>query len=114
MGNWGSKNTSGVHRMGNRVYNRGSMVNNLSSMNNRSSMVNNWGMVNNRSGMVNNWCSMDSRCSSIASYSLISDINNVTRVSISAIVNHLSSTVRKSNSVVTRSRVTISLFLLGK
>ena len=133
MGNWGSKDTCSVDRVGNcmdnrsGMNNRGRMVSNGSSMvNNWGSMVNNWGgmvnnwrsmdhrgMVNNRSSMYN-WSSMDSRSSSITSYSLIGDVNNVTGISISAIAHNLGPAIRESHSVVTRGRVSISLLLLSK
>merc|ERR1712106_671904 len=75
------------------------------SMNNMGSM-DNWGMVS--------WSSMDSWSSSIAGNSFIGDILNVSRVSISAIVDNLSPAIRKSHPVAARGGVTISLLLLSK
>ena len=75
--------------------------------------MNSRGSMDNRSSM-DNWSSMNSRSSSITSYSLIGDINNITRVSISAIAHNLGPAIRESHSVVTRGRVSISLLLLSK
>merc|ERR1712106_1077120 len=75
------------------------------SMNNRGSM-DNWGMIS--------WSSMDSWSSSIAGDSFIGDILDVSRVSISAIVDNLSPAIRKSHPVAARGGVTISLLLLSK
>merc|ERR1719228_1248264 len=99
MVGWGSMNNRSC------VNNRGMIS--WSSMNNRS-CVNNRGMVSR--GGVNNWSSS----SSITSNSFICDICDVSRVSISSVVDHLSPTIRKSNLVTTRRGVTISLFLLSK
>merc|ERR1719435_418356 len=96
--------------------NNRSMVNNRGSMISRCSM-NNRGMIDGSSmdnrGMISR-SSMDNRSGSIAGYSFIGDILNVSRVSISAIVDHLSPAIRKSHSVCTRGGVSISLLLLNK
>merc|ERR1712106_290714 len=84
-----------------------------------------WGMVS-WSGMDDwsmiGWSSMYNRCmismgswsSSIAGNSFIGDILDVSRVSISAIVDNLSPAIRKSHPVAARGGVTISLLLLSK
>merc|ERR1712106_883151 len=82
---------------------RGGMDNR--GMNNRGSM-DNWGMIS--------WSSMDSWSSSIAGNSFIGDILDVSRVSISAIVDNLSPAIRKSHPVAARGGVTISLLLLSE
>merc|ERR1712106_656570 len=91
------------------MINRGSMDNRgmigRGSMNNRGSM-DNWGVIS--------WSSMDSWSSSIAGNSFIGDILDVSRVSISAIVDNLSPAIRKSHPVAARGGVTISLLLLSK
>merc|ERR1719278_2463005 len=128
--NRGSVVNSMVNNRG-MVDNRGSMVNSMvnnrgmiggSSMNNRCSMdnrgvigrssMNNRGSMDNR-GMISR-SSMDSRSVRIAGYSFIGDILNVSRVSISTIVDHLSPAIRKSHPVCTRVGVSISLLLLSK
>merc|ERR1719427_2300691 len=85
-------------------------------MNNRCSMDDRGmigrGSMNNR-GMIDRG-SKDSRSGSIAGYSFIGDILNVSRVSISTIVDHLSPAIRKSHPVCTRGGVSISLLLLSK
>merc|ERR1719430_2198009 len=96
---------------------------NWSSMHNRCSMVDNRGMIggssmNNR-GSINNrsmigGSSMNSRSGSIAGYSFIGDILNVSRVAVGTIVDHLSPAIRKSYPVCTRSGVSIPLLLLSK
>ena len=58
--------------------------------------------------------SMNSWCGSIAGNSFIGDILDVSRVSISAIVDHLSPAIRKSHPVGARGGVSISLLLLSK
>merc|ERR1712123_292376 len=68
--------------------------------------MNNWGMIS--------WSSMDSWSSSIAGNSFIGYILDVSRVSISAIVDNLSPAIRKSHPVAARGGVTISLLLLSK
>merc|ERR1719309_1311927 len=126
-----------VNNRGSMVDNRGSVVNSMvnnrgmvdnrgmidgSSMNNRCSM-DNWSMIgrgsmNNRGGMDNRGMisrsSMNSRSVRIAGYSFIGDILNVSGVSISTIVDHLSPAIRKSHPVCTRGGVSISLLLLSK
>merc|ERR1712055_386434 len=76
------------------------------------------GSMNNRGGMDNRGMisrsSMDSRSVRIAGYSFIGDILNISRVSISTIVDHLSPAIRKSHPVCTRGGVSISLLLLSK
>merc|ERR550519_234733 len=109
VNNWGMvNNRSGMN-------NRGSMISG-SSMNNRSvigrSSMNNRGGMDNR-GMISG-SSMNSRSGSIAGYSFIGDILNVSRVAISTIVDHLSPAIRKSHPVCTRGGVSISLLLLSK
>merc|ERR1711892_1114876 len=71
-----------------------------------------WGRVDNWS-MVG-WGGMNSWCGSIAGNTFIGDILDVSRVSISAVVDHLSPAVRKSHPVGARGGVSISLLLLGK
>merc|ERR1711970_1332590 len=121
MDNWGMMhNRSMVHNRG-MVDNRGSMIS-RSSMNNRgviggSSMDNrcsmdNRGMVGR--GSMHNRGGMDSRSVRVAGYSFIGDILNISGVSISAIVDHLSPAIRKSHPVCTRGGVSISLLLLSK
>jgi len=87
-----------------------------SSMNNRSMVnrcgMNNRGMMDYRSMVC--WGGMNSWCGSIAGNTFISDILDVSRVSISAVVDHLSPAVRKSHPVGARGGVSISLLLLGK
>merc|ERR1712106_66635 len=93
---------------------RGSMDNGCmvggGSMDNRGMIcrgsMDNWGMVS--------WSSMHSWSSSIAGNSFIGDILDVSRVSISAIVDNLSPAIRKSHPVAARGGVTISLLLLSK
>merc|ERR1712128_362560 len=79
--------------------------------------MNNWSMVGwssmNKRSMVNR-CGMNSWCSSIAGNTFIGYILDVSRVSISAVVDHLSPAVRKSHPVGARGGVSISLLLLGK
>merc|ERR1712106_686796 len=76
-----------------------------------------WGMISRGSmdhwGMIS-WSSMDSWCSCIAGDSFMGDILDVSRVSISAIVDNLSPAIRKSHPVAARGGVTISLLLLSK
>merc|ERR1712106_130659 len=96
MDHWGMVSWSGMDNWS--MVGRGSM-NNMGSMDN-------WGMVS--------WSSMDSWSSSIAGNSFIGDILNVSRVSISAIVDNLSPAIRKSHPVAARGGVTISLLLLSK
>merc|ERR1740131_294560 len=80
--NWGS--------MGN---NWGMVSNNWGSMN---SMSNNWGSMGNNWGMVS-WGSM---CNfRVLGLSIISDISNITIITIDMIVDMLSSAIRKSNRV---------------
>ena len=74
-------------------------------MNNRGSM-DYWSMV--RRSSMNSW-----GCS-IAGNSFIGDVLDVSRVSISAIVDHLSPAIRKSHPVGARCGVSISLLLLSK
>ena len=126
---WGSMDSM-MDNWSSMVDNWSSMVDNWSMVDNRGvvdnrgsmdSMVNNRGSVDNR-GVVNNWGSMDNRGvvsgsswgSSIAGNSFIGNINNISRVSICAVVDNLSSAIRKSNSVGARGGVAISLLLLGK
>merc|ERR1719369_2232449 len=102
--------------MNNRgMIDRGSM-DNWGSMNNRCmisrSSMNNRGGMDNR-GMISR-SGMDSRSVRIAGYSFVGDILNVSRVSISTIVDHLSPAIRKSHPVCTRGGVSISLLLLSK
>merc|ERR1712106_99177 len=104
---------------------RGSMDNrgmiNRGGMDNRGMIgrggMNNWGMISRGSmdnwGMIS-WSSMDSWSSSIAGNSFIGDILDVSRVSISAIVDNLSPAIRKSHPVAARGGVTIFLLLLSK
>merc|ERR1740128_266178 len=112
MDNWGMIGWSSMDNRGmicwsgmdNRgMISWGSMDN--GSMISRGSM-NNWGMVG--------WSSMDSWSSSIAGNSFIGYILDVSRVSISAIVDNLSPAIRKSHPVAARGGVTISLLLLSK
>merc|ERR1712106_1149137 len=118
MDNWGVVSWNGMNNwsmigwssMDNRgMISRGGMDNwgmiSRGSMNNRGSM-DNWGMIS--------WSSMDSWSSSIAGDSFIGDILDVSRVSISAIVDNLSPAIRKSHPVAARGGVTISLLLLSK
>merc|ERR1712128_298641 len=74
--------------------------------------MNNRGMMDYRSMVC--WSGMNSWCGSIAGNTFISDILDVSRVSISAVVDHLSPAVRKSHPVGARGGVSISLLLLGK
>merc|ERR1719430_322421 len=113
-------NRSMVNNWG-MVDNRGSMIS-RSSVNNRGSMDNR-GMIsrssmNNRGGMDNRGMisrsGMNSRSVRIAGYSFIGHILNISRVSISTIVDHLSPAIRKSHPVCTRGGVSISLLLLSK
>merc|ERR1739838_681964 len=85
--------------------------------------MNNWGMISrgsmNNGGSMDNrgmisWSSMGSWSSSIAGNSFIGDILDVSRVSISAIVDKLSPAIRKSHPVAARGGVAISLLLLSK
>merc|ERR1712055_661620 len=114
MNNWGMVSRGGMNNWG--MVSRGG-VNNWGMVS--WGGVNNWSMVSR--GGVNNWGmvsrgSMNNRSSSssITSNSFICDIRDVSRVSISSVVDHLSPTIRKSNLVTTRRGVTISLFLLSK
>merc|ERR1719350_1123596 len=84
--------------------NNGGMVG-RGGMDNRGSM-DYWGMV--CRSIMNSWCG------SIAGDSFIGDILDVSRVSISAIVDHLSPAIRKSHPVGARGGVSISLLLLSK
>merc|ERR1712128_243511 len=101
MGNWGMISRGSMDNgcmvgggsMDNRgMICRGGMDNGCmvggGSMNNRGSM-DNWGMVS--------WSSMHSWSSSIAGNSFIGDILDVSRVSISAIVDNPSPAIRKSH-----------------
>merc|ERR1712123_531031 len=81
------------------------------SMVNRCGM-NNRGMMDYRSMVC--WGGMNSWCGSVAGNTFICDILDVSRVSISAVVDHLSPAVRKSHPVGARGGVSISLLLLGK
>merc|ERR1712106_458783 len=107
MDHWGMVSWSGMDDWSmigwSSMYNR-CMIS-RGGMNNRGSM-NNWGMVGRSS--------MDSWSSSIAGNSFIGDILDVSRASISAIVDNLSPAIRKSHPVAARGGVTISLLLLSK
>merc|ERR1712106_579532 len=107
MDNWGMISGGSMDNGG--MIGGGSMDNrgmiSRGGMNNRGSM-NNWGMIS--------WSSMDSWSSSIAGNSSIGDILDVSRVSISAIVDNLSPAIRKSHPVAARGGVTIFLLLLSK
>merc|ERR1712123_222836 len=119
MDNGGMMDNRGIVSWG-RVDNRGMMDNRgmvgWSGMNNRSMInrcgMNNRGMMDNRSMVC--WGGMNSWCGSIAGNTFIGDILDVSRVSISAVVDHLSPAVRKSHPVGARGGVSISLLLLGK
>merc|ERR1712106_1163532 len=107
MDHWGMISRGSMDHWG--MISRGSMDNgsmiSRGGMDNRGSM-NNWGMVGRSS--------MDSWSSSIAGNSFIGDILDVSRASISAIVDNLSPAIRKSHPVAARGGVTISLLLLSK
>merc|ERR1712106_616909 len=107
MDHWGMISRGSMDNRG--MISRGGMDNR--SMISRGGMYNR-GSMNNR-GMVGR-SSMDSWSSSIAGNSLIGDILDVSRVSISAIVDNLSPAIRKSHPVAARGGVTISLLLLSK
>merc|ERR1712106_1002359 len=123
MDHWGVISRGSMDHWG--MISRGSMDHwgmvSWSGMNNWSmigwSVMHNRGMIS-RGGMDNwgmiSWSSMDSWCSCIAGDSFIGDILDVSRVSISAIVDNLSPAIRKSHPVAARGGVTISLLLLSK
>merc|ERR1719245_936684 len=102
LASWTSMISSSYYgSMGNNrssMDNRGGVVS-RGSMDNRSSM-DNWSSMNNWGGI--GWSSLNNGSIWVDSRSFISDISNITIISISMVVHMLGTAIRKSNGVRSR------------